>query len=299
MIDLVTRTGYLIDKQIKSLEEKHKREGGFTEKLYHDRVEFRKRNNEVKFNVMLNKTNYFEKDRVKIKYFETGEGESLIFLHGGGIRALTYKKCLDCLSKKYKVYAPDLPNFGGSSIPSKIWDFSDYANFLSEFIDSLPVKNVTILGHSFGGGIALHLANRNQKIKKVILANPAGMIRINSLRKAYFHFFIKKTIDDLLINPFITFIPLKDFAINLFTRLGKAITIFRMVNLTVREKIIDLSEIRVPTLILWGENDEIYSRKEIESCKFSDFTKVEYIKGNHDWILFKPELLIEKIFALG
>lgn len=42
MIDLVTRTGYLIDKQKKSLEEKHMREGGFTEKLYKDRIEFRK-----------------------------------------------------------------------------------------------------------------------------------------------------------------------------------------------------------------------------------------------------------------
>lgn len=42
MIDLITRTCYLLDQQIKSLKEKHKREGGFTEKLYQERVGYRK-----------------------------------------------------------------------------------------------------------------------------------------------------------------------------------------------------------------------------------------------------------------
>lgn len=44
MIDLISRTAYLLDKQKKSLEEKHMREGGFTEQLYKKRVEYRKNN---------------------------------------------------------------------------------------------------------------------------------------------------------------------------------------------------------------------------------------------------------------
>ena len=44
MIDLITMTCYLIDKQKKSLEEKHMKEGGFTEKLYRQRIEYRKKN---------------------------------------------------------------------------------------------------------------------------------------------------------------------------------------------------------------------------------------------------------------
>lgn len=41
MIDLVTRTNYLLDQQIRSLKEKHRTEGGFTEKLYRARKEYR------------------------------------------------------------------------------------------------------------------------------------------------------------------------------------------------------------------------------------------------------------------
>ena len=41
MIDLITRTNYLLDRQIGSLEEKHKKEGGFTEKLYQRRKDYR------------------------------------------------------------------------------------------------------------------------------------------------------------------------------------------------------------------------------------------------------------------
>ena len=44
MIDLITRTAYLIDQQRRSLEEKHMKEGGFTEQLYKKRVEYRKNN---------------------------------------------------------------------------------------------------------------------------------------------------------------------------------------------------------------------------------------------------------------
>jgi len=238
------------------------------------------------------KENYFEKDGVKMKYFEMGEGEPLVFFHGGGVRALTYIKCLECLSKKYKVYAPDLPNFGGSSVPPQIWDFSDFAKFLNEFINCLPIENVIIVGHSFGGGIGLHLASKNTKIKRVILANPSGMLQINSLTKAYFNFFIKKTVDDLLINPIITMIAVKDFGINLVTRLGKTFSIFKMVNATTREKIIDPSEIKIPTLILWGKDDEIFDIKLIRNLKIkNEFVRMEFISGNHDWILFKPEEL--------
>ena len=42
MIDLITLTGYLVDRQKKALEEKHRREGGFTERLFRQRLEYRK-----------------------------------------------------------------------------------------------------------------------------------------------------------------------------------------------------------------------------------------------------------------
>jgi pimeloyl-ACP methyl ester carboxylesterase len=239
------------------------------------------------------KENYFEKNGIKIKYFEMGEGESLIFLHGGGIRALTYLNCLKLLSNKYKVYAPDLPNFGESSIPSRIWGFSDYAEFLNEFINYLPINDVTIVGHSFGGGIALHLANKNTKIKRIILANPAGMIKINSLPKAYCNFFIKKTINDLFINPAILFIALQDFLFNVTHKFLHLPTIFKIVIKTLKEEPINLEIIKIPILILWGKDDEVFPSRDKSRLVPTNSVQIKFVEGNHDWILFHPEYLMK------
>ena len=73
---------------------------------------------------------FFEADGISLKYITTGKGMPLLFLHGGGVSAFTYKNNFELLSQKYHVIAPDIPCFGESSIPNKLWDFEDFANCL-------------------------------------------------------------------------------------------------------------------------------------------------------------------------
>ncbi|MBD3329290.1 hypothetical protein GF357_02240 [Candidatus Dojkabacteria bacterium] len=72
---------------------------------------------------MDNKEQTFETDNIQIKYTSMGKGKPLLFLHGGGVRALTYKKNLELLSQRYHVIAPDIPGFGKSSVPEELWNF--------------------------------------------------------------------------------------------------------------------------------------------------------------------------------
>ncbi len=50
-------------------------------------------------------------DGIRIRYFVCGAGKSLLFLHGGGLRAMTYRRNIELLAEKYTVIAPDIPGF--------------------------------------------------------------------------------------------------------------------------------------------------------------------------------------------
>jgi len=100
----------------------------------------------------------FEAGSVRMRYFTAGSGQPLLFLHGGGVKAMTYRKNLELLAQRFYLIAPDIPPFGGSSMPPTIWDFNDYAKYFARFLDTLGYEHVTVIGHAYGGGIALCLA---------------------------------------------------------------------------------------------------------------------------------------------
>lgn len=74
-------------------------------------------------------TGFFTHQGNWVRFLEAGKGPTIIFLQGGGVRASTYAPLLKELAKNYRVIAPDLPGFGGSSTPDNIWGLIDYADF--------------------------------------------------------------------------------------------------------------------------------------------------------------------------
>ncbi len=113
-------------------------------------------------------------DDITLTYYVLGKGRPVLFPHGGRIRALTHKNNLELLAKKYLVIAPDMPSHGDSDTPKKIWSFIDFANFFDKFLNELKLKNVTVIGYSFGGGVAFNLAAISKDVSKLILVNAAG-----------------------------------------------------------------------------------------------------------------------------
>jgi pimeloyl-ACP methyl ester carboxylesterase len=239
---------------------------------------------------------FYQNSEARIRYTESGSGKPMLFLHGGGIRAKTYKRFLKLLSLKYHVIAPDLPCFGNSSVPTKIWSLRDYARFFDGFIKHMEVSQniseIAVIGHSWGAGVALNLAVINQNISHLIVVNPAGVKPKYSLLKFYYYFALKRLFFTLLKYRALclTFCMMKDFLINVSKKIFKSYTILKIVKNCIYKDYKGFDQISAKTLILWGEKDELFFKDSAELLhKLISDSQLVFLEGNHDWCLINPE----------
>lgn len=238
---------------------------------------------------MLYEEKYFESGNDKLRYFQIGFGNAILFLHGSGINALTYKNSLNLLSKKYQIIAPDLPCFGKSTCPNNA---SEYFKILEKFIIFLNFEKIAIIGHSLGGLMALHLSTNIKNNLLLILVDSIGISQKISKAKFLYKFFIEKTIRDILLHRnLLVFLRIaKDFLKNLFINFfewkqkGKIIEEFLTSDFT------DFSAVKAKTLILWGEQDEVFPKDIAENFhKKIKGSELKFETGNHNWCLFNSE----------
>jgi len=110
--------------------------------------------------------------RIKINYFTCGNGEPLVIVHGGGEGAESWFKNIEELSKNYRVYIPDLPGFGDSQSINNRFSLVEYIAFIEDFTNALDIGPFYLVGHSIGGGIALHYAfHYPDRVSALILVN--------------------------------------------------------------------------------------------------------------------------------
>lgn len=193
-----------------------------------------------------------------VSYSELGSGnaEAVIFLHGWRSGKEVWARVLSYLSiSNCQLISMDLPGFGGSEMPKKNFTIGDYAETLADFITKLELKNVTLVGHSFGGRVAIKLAAKNPKlISKLILVDSAGFVMEGSRKnlmvataklvkpifKPWFMQGLRKKIyqsigaEDYLATP----------------ELQK--TFMNVVNEDLTE---DMKKVDCPTLVIFGEKD--------------------------------------------
>ncbi|MDP9182644.1 MAG: alpha/beta fold hydrolase, partial [Actinomycetota bacterium] len=117
-------------------------------------------------------------DGCAIRLMESGAGEPLLFLHGWGLTPDTYAKgILRLTAGGVRVVAPALPGFGGSDGPPlREIDLPAYSRRIAGLLDRIDLeKPVFVVGHSFGGGVALQLAtDRPDLVRALTLVNSVG-----------------------------------------------------------------------------------------------------------------------------
>ena len=202
-------------------------------------------------------------NETKVNYKTAGEGEALVILHGWGGSSNSWLKVIEKLEKDFKIVCPDLPGFGKSETPKSAWDLKDYANWLKKFTENLKLEKFFLLGHSFGGRIAIKFSVLwPEKVKKLILCNSAGIKQKKNIKAKII--FSLALLGNALFSPKILQ-RFKDKARNLFYILIRH-SDYAKANETMKEimkKIIeedvtgDLSLLKVETLIVWGEKDNI------------------------------------------
>lgn len=109
----------------------------------------------------------------KVNYVLYGTGDKVVvLLHGWGQNIEMMKPIGDNLSKNYQVLIVDLPGFGKSEEPSKVWTMYDYAECIHELLQKLKINKPILMGHSFGGKISLIYSSKYEVEKLVLFASP-------------------------------------------------------------------------------------------------------------------------------
>ena len=109
-------------------------------------------------------------------FVKAGQGPVLLLLHGLGCDHTTWEPVIDALAKRYTVIAPDLLGHGRSAKPRADYSVGGYANAMRDLITVLGVDKVTVVGHSFGGGIAMQFAYQfPERTERLILVASGGL----------------------------------------------------------------------------------------------------------------------------
>jgi len=234
-------------------------------------------------------------DNILINHEILGQknANTILILHGWKNSLKNWEGVGKRISVKNKVILVDLPGFGNSSIPkNQPFDTYDYAETINKFIEKLNLRDITLIGHSFGGKIGTIIASNNPRIKKLILVDNSGITNrsiVTSL-KMYLSkitkFFLPKTLSEKFSNT----LSSEDYK-----NAGNLRESFReIVTQDIRES---AKKIKIPTLIIWGENDKdvpLSSAKILKKIIPNSTLRIVW-RATHHPHLEKPDKFIEII----
>jgi pimeloyl-ACP methyl ester carboxylesterase len=109
---------------------------------------------------------------------DAGEGPPVLLIHGYGDTADGWRRVVPPLLRSNRVIAIDVPPFGRSGQPEakKLLDY--YKDFVPALMDELGVAQATVIGHSLGGAISLHLTlDHPERVTRLGLVAPAGLAK--------------------------------------------------------------------------------------------------------------------------
>lgn len=227
---------------------------------------------------------------LKINYKISGSGLPLLILHGWGGSSDSWLKVSEILAKNgFKVICPDFPGFGKSKTPQRAWDLNDYTQWLKDFVYYLGLENFFLLGHSFGGRVAIKFSiSYPERIKSLILCSPAGIKQKWGLKEkiifylalignAVFSQKILRIFKDRARNFFYKFLRNRDYAKANGTMKE---TMKKIIN---EDLLPELSKIKIKTFIIWGQRDHILPSKyafifkeKIENSKLEILPKIRH-----------------------
>jgi len=116
----------------------------------------------------------------KVRLRRGGSGEPLLFLHGAS-GAPVIMPFMEKLAARFDVLVPEHPGYGLSDEPEWLENIHDVAYFYLDFLKQLNLRNVTLVGSSMGGWMAMEIAVRDTaRLKSIVLVSPAGVAAPNA-----------------------------------------------------------------------------------------------------------------------
>ena len=200
-----------------------------------------------------------ELEGVRVAMEVTGSGRPLILMHGWGCDHSTVRSIAATAALTHTVYNIDFPGFGASEEPAEVWGVERYTRLIEALVKSEKLESPVLVGHSFGGRVAILFASRN-KADKVILVDAAGIkprrtlkyyLKVYSFKagKKFWELILGKGKAQARIDRMRARRGSSDYA-------GASPMMRRILSKVVNEDLTDrLPLISAPALLIWGEND--------------------------------------------
>lgn len=212
---------------------------------------------------------------ITLNYVVQGDakGPVIVLIHGAGDSWHSWQRVLPLLPASYRVYAVTLRGHGLSDHPPTGFSRADFAGDILDFLDQMQIHHATLVGHSLGSFVAQKVAEQDKgHIDRVVLIGSGpGIKKASSGESA-------------VTSPFA---KLKDPIPYTWARDFQASTIYKPIPawffevmvaeaqrvpadtwhglgtaLNEGDPLVDLKKISVPTLLLWGEKDSIFTRED-------------------------------------
>ena len=118
-------------------------------------------------------SNYLTIDGIRIHYVEQGQGDPVLMVHGQPTWSYLWRNIMPVIATNHRAIAIDLMGFGLSDKPAhRGYSFAEHTAILRAFIETLELKNLTLVLHDWGGPIGLKYAVYHQEnINRLVLMN--------------------------------------------------------------------------------------------------------------------------------
>ena len=260
---------------------------------------------------------YLPENEFTIAYTDEGKGDNtIILIHGLGSYLRAWEKNIGELSKNNRVIAIDLPGYGKSSKEPHTGMMTFYAGIVNELVKELKLNKVVIGGHSMGGQIGMTTYLKYpQIVKGLVLAAPAGFERFTKGQKQWFRDVMTldgvrlttpEAIQNNLASNFFRQPKDADFMVSERMEMRSAddfipycYAVVQSVHGMVDNPVIDyLQDIKVPTLIFFGENDNLIPNRYLNPGRTVEIAKYGASKINNSKLVMIPKtghfLMFEK-----
>lgn len=231
---------------------------------------------EIKAKYSYSDSHFLEHEGLEIHYRVTGEGPDVVLLHGTASSLHTWEDWTEDLKKDHRVISLDLPGFGLTGPePSNNYSPSRYVEILHAVMMHLEVDSCVMAGNSFGGFVAWNYAVKYPaSVNKLCLINSSGYPRGDQptplsfklatnpitqplVRHVTPRMMVSRTVDVVFFDDTKITDQLVDRYYEMLLRDGNRDGLIGRLNQVKNENSEDIKKIACPTLIMWGDDDQL------------------------------------------
>jgi pimeloyl-ACP methyl ester carboxylesterase len=193
------------------------------------------------------------------KFIDEGSGEILLLLHGLFGALSNWDSVVKRFSVNYRVIIPMLPIY---EMPIREAGLEGLADFVHGFIQMKKLDNLTLMGNSLGGHIALIYTLRHpEKVKRLVLTGSSGLFENSmggSFPKRGSYDYIKERVEYTFYDPKTATKEYIDEVFETTSSIPKCMRIVAIAKSAQRNNMAEeITRISQPTLLIWGLNDTI------------------------------------------